>query len=61
MKMTWEQKMAWGKQVASEWRTVTMEEYLIDERFWEAAERDGVELEETDVYDMTACVMDGEW
>ena len=33
MKMTWEQKMAWGKQVASEWRTVTMEEYLIDERF----------------------------
>ena len=61
MKMTWEQKMAWGKQVAAEWKTMTMEEYLIDERFWEASARDGVELEETDVYDMTACVMNGEW
>lgn len=57
----WEEKMAWGEKVAASWKTVTMEAYIIDEMFWAAAERDGVALEETDVYDMTEKVMDGEW
>ena len=59
--MTWEEKMAWGEKVAKSWQVVTMELYLVDEAFWRAAERDGVALEETDVYDMTEKVMDGEW
>lgn len=57
----WEEKMAWGEKVAASWKTVTMEEYIIDEMFWAAAERDGMELDETDVYDMTEKVMNGEW
>lgn len=61
MKMTWEEKMTWGEKVAKSWQTVTMESYLVDKAFWRAAERDGIELEETDVYDMTDKVMNGEW
>lgn len=57
----WEEKMAWGEKVAASWKIVTMEEYIIDEMFWAAAERDGMELDETDVYDMTEKVMNGEW
>lgn len=59
--MTWEEKMAWGKKVAESWNNVVMEPYLVDEAFWRAADRDGVALEETDVYDMTEKVMDCEW
>lgn len=57
----WEEKMTWGEKVAADWKTVTMEEYIIDAMFWAAAERDGMELDEADVYDMTENVMSGKW
>jgi hypothetical protein len=57
----WEEKMAWGKKIAESWGAVTMEIHIIDAMFWVAAERDGINLDETDVYDMTEQVMNGEW
>lgn len=59
--MTWEEKMAWGKKVYKSWECVPMDACIIDEMFMNAAEMNNIELEETDIYDMTDAVLNGDW
>lgn len=59
--MTWEEKMSWGKETYKSWECVPMDARIIDEMFMNDAEIDGIKLEETDIYDMTEAVLNGEW
>lgn len=59
--MTWEEKMAWGKETYKSWKCVPMDARIIDEMFMNDAEIDGIKLEEDDIYAMTDAVLDGEW
>ena len=53
--------MAWGKETYKSWKCVPMDARFIDEMFMNDAEIDGIKLEETDIYDMTDAVLNGEW